>query len=253
MPATLLFARCRGPIVLLGLPSRPNPCCLPALLAAIALPRPPWTKPPPTSFEQTPSRSGGTSLAARQPFPPAALLIFGMACSTLGRAQGRSLLPEAPAPEGKALLSGAQQIFGSIRDQQLYRKDRMPADPLQGVLLFPPAAARRSPAANCFPHQFSPAGIPSPLPIIGGVVPTGPPKWLPPPPPLTTIRGICAPFLSHRPLSRRFPRHGQHQFNTCTEGFIKRDGDEDEEGGSNEMRVSPTMSGAMSGAMCGAM
>jgi hypothetical protein len=50
-----------------------------------------------------------------------------MPCSTLGRAQGRSLLPEAPAPEGIALLSGAQQIFGSIRDQQLYRKDQMPA------------------------------------------------------------------------------------------------------------------------------
>jgi DNA-directed RNA polymerase specialized sigma24 family protein len=35
------------------------------------------------------------------------------------------LLPEAPAPEGIALLSGAQQIFGSIRDQQLYRKARV--------------------------------------------------------------------------------------------------------------------------------
>jgi hypothetical protein len=38
------------------------------------------------------------------------------------------------------------------------------------------------------PHQFSPAGIPSPLFSIGGMVPAGPPKWLPPPPPLTRKR-----------------------------------------------------------------
>ena len=123
MPVALLFAGRRGPVALLRLPPRPGPRRLPAWLAAIALPRPSWPKALLTSFEQTQSRPR----SARQPFSRAALLIFGMACSTLGRAQGRSLLPEAPAPEGIALLSGAQQIFGSIRDQQLYRKDQMPA------------------------------------------------------------------------------------------------------------------------------
>lgn len=53
------------------------------------------------------------------------------------------LLPEAPAPERIALLSGAQQIFGSIRDQQLYRIDRMPAGFASQAFSFsPPAAAR---------------------------------------------------------------------------------------------------------------
>ena len=127
MPVTFLLARRRGTIALLSLPSRPRPGRPSALLAAIALPRPSRTKEMLTSFQQAPPGPGGAPRPARPPFPTAALLIFGMACSTLGRAQGRSLLPEAPAPEGIALLSGAQQIFGSIRDQQLYRKDRMPA------------------------------------------------------------------------------------------------------------------------------
>ena len=104
-------------------PPRPGPRRLPALLAAIALPRISRPKLLLASSEQTPPGPW----PARRPFAPAALLIFGMACSTLGRAQGRSLLPEAPAPEGIALLSGAQQIFGLIRDQQLYRKDQMSA------------------------------------------------------------------------------------------------------------------------------
>jgi hypothetical protein len=143
LPVTLLFARRRGPIALLGLPPRPGPRRLPALLAAIALPHPSRPKALLTSFEQTPPGPRGTTLPARQPLPPAAHLIFGMACSTLGRAQGRSLLPEAPAPEGIGLLSGAQQIFGSIRDQQLYRKDRIPAtSSLRRSLFSPPAAAR---------------------------------------------------------------------------------------------------------------
>ena len=84
-----------------------------------------------------------------------------MACSTLGRAQGRSLLPEAPAPERIALLSGAQQIFGSIRDQQLYRKDQLPARlPLLSGVLFSPASggavvtpAGRSPSFPLKPVQ----------------------------------------------------------------------------------------------------
>ena len=45
----------------------------------------------------------------------------------------QKLLPR----RGLLLLSGAQPIFGSIRDQQLYRKDRMPAARLSGVLFFP--------------------------------------------------------------------------------------------------------------------
>jgi hypothetical protein len=45
--------------------------------------------------------------------------------------------------EGIALLSGAQQIFGSIRDQQLYRKDPIPGDLVSTAFsFFPPAAAR---------------------------------------------------------------------------------------------------------------
>jgi hypothetical protein len=134
LTVALLFASRLGPVALLGLPPRPGPRRLPARLAAIALPRPSWPKALLTSFEQTQPRPR----SARQPFSRAALLIFGMACCTLGRAHGRSLLPEAPAPEGIALLSGAQQIFGSIRDQQLYRKDQMSAgraSPLRRSLL----------------------------------------------------------------------------------------------------------------------
>jgi hypothetical protein len=142
LPVTLLFARRRGPIALLSLPPRPGPRRLPALLAAIALPPPSRAKPLLTTFEQTPPGPRGSSLPTC-PFSPAALLIFGMACRTLGRAQGRSLLPEAPAPEGIALLSGAQQIFASIRDQQLYRKDRIPRDLVSKVFSVFPARGRR--------------------------------------------------------------------------------------------------------------
>jgi hypothetical protein len=135
LPVALLFAGRRGPVALLRLPPRPGPRRLPARLAAIALPRSSWLKALLTSFEQTQSRPR----SARQPFSRAALLIFGMACSTLGGAQGRSLLPEAPAPEGIALLSGAQQIFGSIRDNNSIAKMRcLRALPLlSGVLFFP--------------------------------------------------------------------------------------------------------------------
>jgi hypothetical protein len=113
-----LSARHRGPVSLLGLPPRPCPRQFPALVAAKALSRVSRSKALLASFEQAPPRPG----PARQPLPPAGLLILGMACRILGRAHGRSLLPEALAPEGNALLSGAQQIFGSVRTQQLYRK-----------------------------------------------------------------------------------------------------------------------------------
>ena len=107
LPVALPFAGRRGPVALLRLPPRPDPRRLPARLAAIALPRPSWPKALFTSLEQTQSRPR----SARQPFSRAALLIFGMACSTLGRAQGRSLLPEAPAPEGIATpLRGAADL-----------------------------------------------------------------------------------------------------------------------------------------------
>ena len=121
LPAAFLFARRRGPVFLLALPPRPYPRRLPAMLAAIALPRVSRPKAPLASFEQTSPQPR----PAHQPFALAALLIFGMACRTLGKAHGRSLLPEAPAPEGNALLSGAQQIFRSVRNQQLYRKDML--------------------------------------------------------------------------------------------------------------------------------
>jgi hypothetical protein len=122
LPITFLFSYRRGPIVLLRLPPRPGPRRLPARLAAIALPRQSRLKPLLTSFEQAPSRPR----PARLPLAPAARLIFGMACRTLGRAQGRSLLPEALSRRGRHSPSGRSRIFRSIRDQQLYRKDRMP-------------------------------------------------------------------------------------------------------------------------------
>ena len=116
LPVPLLFAGRRGPVSLLGLPPRPCPRRLPALLAAIALPRMSRPKALLTSFEQTPPGPW----PARQPFAPAALLIFGMACSTLGRAQGRSLLPEAlprrglHSSPGRSRSSGQYEINNSI-------------------------------------------------------------------------------------------------------------------------------------------
>ena len=137
MTVALLFASRLGPVALLGLPPRPGPRRLPARLAAIALPRPSWPKALLTSFEQTQSRPRSSTLPARRTLPPAALLIFGMACSTLGRAQGRSLLPEAPAPEGIALLSGAQQIFGfNTRSTTLAQRSDA-CGPFSGLVSFP--------------------------------------------------------------------------------------------------------------------
>ena len=113
---SLLFAGRRVPVSLLGFPPRPGPRRLPALLAAIALPRMSRVKALFTSFEQTPPGPW----PARRPFAPAALLIFGMACSTLGRAQGRSLLPEAlprrglHSSPGRSRSSGKYEINNSI-------------------------------------------------------------------------------------------------------------------------------------------
>ena len=49
---------------------------------------------------------------AHQPLVSAALLIFGMACRTLGRAQGRSLLPEALPRRGLHSSPGRSRSSG---------------------------------------------------------------------------------------------------------------------------------------------
>ena len=116
MPVPLLFAGRSVPVSLLGFPPRPGPRRLPALLAAIALPRMSRPKVLLTSFEQTLPGAG----PAHQSFASAALLIFGLACSTLGRAQGRSLLPEAlprrgwHSSPGRSRSSGQYEINNSI-------------------------------------------------------------------------------------------------------------------------------------------
>ena len=133
----------------MGLPPRPGARRFPALLTAVALPRPSRPKALLAALEQTQSRPRSSTLPARRTLPPAALLIFGMACSTLGRAHGRSLLPEAPAPEGIAFPSGAQQIFGSIRDHNSIAKIGCPrALPLRRSL-FP--RQRRRGSDSCRP------------------------------------------------------------------------------------------------------
>jgi hypothetical protein len=150
LPVAFLFTRRRGPIALLGPPSRPRPCRLPALLAAIALPRPSRTKPLLTSFEETPPRPRGTTLPARQPFPSAALLIFGMACSTLGRAQGRSLLPEALPRRGLHSSPGRSRSSDQYEINNSIAKIGCPRPRLSGVLFSPPPAAQRGPPAAPF-------------------------------------------------------------------------------------------------------
>jgi hypothetical protein len=116
LPVPLLFAGRSVPVSLLGFPPRPGPRRLPALLTAIALPRMSRPKVLLTSFEQTPPGAW----PAHQPFASAALLIFGMACRTLGRAQGRSLLPEAlprrglHSSPGRSRSSGQYEINNSI-------------------------------------------------------------------------------------------------------------------------------------------
>ena len=121
LPVAFLFAPRRGPVSLLALPPRPYPRRLPAMLAAIALPRVSRPKAPLASFEQTSPRPR----PARQPFVLTALLICGMACRTLGKAHGRSLLPEALPWRGGQSSPGRSRSSGQLRNQQLYRKDRM--------------------------------------------------------------------------------------------------------------------------------
>src|SRR5947209_6636859 len=90
-----LLAPRRRPVSLLRLPPRPLPSLLPALRAAIPLPRLPRMKTLLAAFEETPAHPR----PVRRTLPPASRLIFGMACRTLGRAHGRSRPPEALAPD----------------------------------------------------------------------------------------------------------------------------------------------------------
>jgi hypothetical protein len=89
LPVPFLLARCRRPVSLLRLPPRPFPRRLPAMLAAIALARLSRMKALLASLQQTTPGPGGTPRPPGQSFPSASLLIFGMACRTLGRAHGR--------------------------------------------------------------------------------------------------------------------------------------------------------------------
>jgi hypothetical protein len=104
----LLACPCR-PVALLCLPPRPLPRRLPTALAAIALARLPRMKALLASLQQIPPhpRPAGQSL------PPATLLIFGMACSTLGRPMGG----EDSRGEGRRLCLG-EYLRGSTTGLQ---------------------------------------------------------------------------------------------------------------------------------------
>ena len=160
MPVALLFARRRGPIDLLGLPPRPRPCRPSALLAAITLPRTSRPKALLTSFEQT--RPAPRS--ARQPLALAALLIFGMACSTLGKAHGRSLLPDALPWRGRHSSPGRSRSSDQYEINNSIAKIGYSRPRLSGVLFFPAnggadmAPAGRSPSSPR--NQFSRARSP---------------------------------------------------------------------------------------------
>jgi hypothetical protein len=144
LPVPLLFAGRSVPVSLLGFPPRPGPRRLPALLAAIALPRMSRPKVLLTSFEQTLPGAG----PAHQPFASAALLIFGMACRTLGRAQGRSLLPEALPRRGLHSSPGRSRSSGHLRNHQLYRTDRILAGPASASSQFSSQSRQTQTAAS---------------------------------------------------------------------------------------------------------
>ena len=130
MPIPLLFTGRSVPVSLLGFPPRPGPRRLPARLAAIALPRMSRPKGLLTSFEQTPPGPW----PAHQPFALAALLIFGMACSTLGRAQGRSLLPEALPRRGLHSSPGRSRSSGQYESTTLSHRSDFGWARFSGVL-----------------------------------------------------------------------------------------------------------------------
>ena len=105
LPVSLSFPHHRGAVFLLSFPARPFPRSPPASFTAIALTRPPGMKMFLASFEQTPAsaRTWNGSPA------PERRLIFGLACRTLVRAHGRSLLPESSCPgeDGNPLRGAA--------------------------------------------------------------------------------------------------------------------------------------------------
>src|SRR5579859_4046728 len=104
LPIPLLLACSRFPVPLLSLPPRPSPCCLPAALAAISLASLSRMKKLLASLEKT---TASTRLSCPALSSPSRLL-FARSCRTLGRAHGRSRLPEAQALGREQLLSGAQ-------------------------------------------------------------------------------------------------------------------------------------------------
>jgi hypothetical protein len=136
LPIALLSAGGRGPVALLRLHPRPGPRRLPARLAAIPLPRPSWPKALLTSFEQTQSRPR----SAHQLSSRAVRLIFGMACSTLGRAQGRSLLPEVLPGGDCTPLRGAADLRINTRSTTLSQRSDARGLASRAFSFSPPAA-----------------------------------------------------------------------------------------------------------------
>ena len=139
LTVAFLFAHRRAPVSLLALPPRPY---LPAMLAAIAVPHVSRPKAPLASLEQTPPGTG----PARRQFPPAGLLIFGMACRTLGKAHGRSLLPEALPWRGRQSSPGRSRSYGQYETNNSIAK--IGCSPAR-FPFSPPAAARRAPSGCC--------------------------------------------------------------------------------------------------------
>ena len=112
LPIAFFFARRRRPVTLLGLPPRPLPRRLPALLAAIALARLKRTKTLVAAFQQTAPRPRPTGRA----FPSAMFLIFGGACRILDRAHG-SVAPGKLMPRRGLASPPRRSRSGSVRTQ----------------------------------------------------------------------------------------------------------------------------------------
>ena len=155
MPVALLFARRCSSIDLLSLPPRPGPRRLPAPLTAVALLRPSRLKVLLASLEQTPPGPRSTTLSARPTLPPAALLIFEMACSTLGRAQGRSLLPEALLRRGSHSSPGRSRSSHQYELNNSIAKIGYPPLGRSGVPSFPASGAAAMTPADQTTIAFS--------------------------------------------------------------------------------------------------
>jgi hypothetical protein len=122
LAVALFLARPRFPVALLRLPPRPLPCRLAAIAAAIALPRVPRSITLFAALQQT------SPLARTAALPPARRLPFARPCNTLGRAHGRSRLPEAPARQGNLTPLRAQSTSGYSKSI-LYRMTTAPHGP----------------------------------------------------------------------------------------------------------------------------